>query len=114
MSHIAPRARRTPFINIEPLESRRLLAAVLPEANRREIFWRRERAHPVGSTALQFTKPDIARKLTEARLQDAMNSGAQLLISEDPATLNHLAHSASQINLQVQGLYELLADHLAS
>ena len=91
---------------------RRLLAAVLPEANRRELFWRCERAHPVGSTALQFTKPDIAQKLTEARLQDALNSGAQLLISEDPATLSHLARSASRYGLQVQGLYELLAEHL--
>lgn len=93
---------------------RRLLAAVLPEANRRELFWRNERAHPVGSTALQYTKPDIAQKLTEARLQDALNSGAQLLVSEDPATLSHLAHSASRYNLEVQGLYELLVEHLAS
>ena len=92
---------------------RRLLATVLPEANRRELFWRRERAHPVGSTALQFTKPDIAQKLTEARLQDAANSGAQLLISEDPATLSHLAGHAGRYGLQVQGLYELLAEHLA-
>jgi len=93
---------------------RRLLAAVLPEANRRELFWRNERAHPVGSTALQYTKPDIAQKLTEARLQDAVNSGAQLLISDDPATLSHLARCAAQTNLQVQGLYELLVNHLAS
>lgn len=91
---------------------RRLLAAVLPETNRRELFWRGERSHPVGSTALQFTKPGIAQKLTEARLQDAVTSGAQLLITDDPATLSHLAQSASRYNLEVQGLYELLADHL--
>ncbi|HEX6386065.1 MAG TPA: (Fe-S)-binding protein [Anaerolineae bacterium] len=93
---------------------RRLLAAVLPEDNRRELFWRRERAHPVGSTALQFTKPDIAQKLTEARLQDALNSGAQLLISEDTATLSHLARDAGRYGLEVQGLYELLVDQVVS
>lgn len=113
-----------PFAYVDPTHAvrvpgpreapRQLLATILPEANHCELFWRQERAHPVGSTALQFTKPDIAQKLTEARLQDASSSGAQLLISEDPATLSHLARYAGRYGLKVKGLYELLVEHLIS
>ena len=78
----------------------------------RELFWRRERAHPVGSTALQFTKPDIAEKLTISRLKDAQESGANILISEDPGTLKKLDELAAGFELRVKGLYELLAEHL--
>jgi Fe-S oxidoreductase len=91
---------------------RQLLAAVMP-SEARELFWRRERGHPVGSTALQFTKPDIAEKLTRARLEDAQNSGAQLLISDDSGTLKQLNGMADGFGLQVRGLYELLFEQLA-
>jgi Fe-S oxidoreductase len=91
---------------------RRLLAAVMETAPR-ELFWRRERAHPVGNTALQFTQPEIAEKLTRARLEDARRSGAQLLVTDDPGTLRELSEPAGRFGLRVQGLYELLAEHLA-
>lgn len=87
---------------------RKLLARVIP-AESRELFWRRERAHPVGSTALQFTKPDIGEKLTRARLQDAQRSGAELILTEDPGTLKQLNEYAGQFGLRLQSLYELLA-----
>lgn len=90
---------------------RKLLAAVMPTGGR-ELFWRRERAHPVGSTALQFTKPDIADKLTRARLEDAQQTGAQIIITEDPGTLRQLREKADLFGLRVQGLYELLVEHL--
>jgi Fe-S oxidoreductase len=90
---------------------RQLLAAVMSSPPR-ELFWRRERGHPVGSTALQFTRPDIAEKLTLARLEDAQQSGAQLLISDDPGTLKQLDEYAEGFNLQVKGLYELLFEQL--
>ena len=90
---------------------RKLLSAVMPTEGR-ELFWRRERAHPVGSTALQFTKPDIAEKLTAARLEDALQSGAEWVITEDAATLSHLKKMADKYNVRVKGLYELLAEQL--
>ena len=77
-----------------------------------ELFWRRERAHPVGSTALQFTRPDIAEALTRARLEDARNTGAEVLLCEDPGTLFQLNRFAASMGLRVQGLYELLAERL--
>lgn len=92
--------------------ARELVTAVMPTPPR-ELFWRRERAHPVGSTSLQFSKPELAAQLTHARLADARESGAELLISEDPGTLAELAKYAADYGLRVQGLYELLADHLA-
>jgi Fe-S oxidoreductase len=66
----------------------------------------------VGSTALQFTKPDIAEKLTRARLEDARRSGAHLLITEDPGTLKQLTQYAEEFHLRITGLYELLAEHV--
>lgn len=111
----------TPYAYVDPTHSvrvpnrhdapRKLLSAVMPSAAQ-ELFWRRERAHPVGSTALQFTKPDIAEQLTLARLEDAKQSGARLLISDDPGTLKQLDDFAEGFGLRVRGLYEILFDQL--
>jgi Fe-S oxidoreductase len=111
----------TPYAYVDPTHAvrapvrhatpRQLLAAVLP-GEARELFWRRERAHPVGSTALQFTHPRLAEQLTLARLEDARDSGARLLVCDDPATLHQLAGGADRFGLRLQGLYELLAEHL--
>jgi Fe-S oxidoreductase len=90
---------------------RRLVTAVLPTPLR-ELFWRKDRAQPVGSTYLQFANPALAERLTRARLQDAQNSGAKLLICEDPATLFHLNRYAGEYGLRVRGLYELLAQQV--
>lgn len=90
---------------------RQLLAAVMP-GEAKELFWRRERAHPVGSTALQFTQADIAGKLTTARLEDAKTSGAKLLISDDPGTIKQLETAAGKFGLEVRGLYDLLFEQL--
>lgn len=77
-----------------------------------ELFWRMERSQPVGSTALQFTKPAIAEKLTLDRLEDAQRSGARLIITDDASTLHQLRGRAGEYGLQVRGLYEVLADHI--
>ena len=90
---------------------RALVEAVRPNG-RRELFWRKERAHPVGSTALQFTRPVIAEKLTQARLEDARQQGATVLVTEDPGTLYQLNKGSDEGGVKVQGLYELLAGHL--
>ena len=90
---------------------RRLLESVLMR-EAKELFWRRERAHPVGSTAVQFTNPDLAEKLTRARLEDARTVGANIIFCEDPATLYHLDQYAKEYGLELRGLYEFLASQL--
>ena len=111
-----------PYAYVDPAHSvrvttrydapRQLMAAVLPGQGV-ELFWRRERTHPAGSTSLKFANPELARHLTYARLGDAAQSGARLLISEDPGTLNALTAHSARFGVRVQGLYELLAEHLA-
>ena len=96
----------------ERFDAARALASAILPGPPRELFWRRERAHPVGSTAVQFTRPDIAETLTRARLDDAKNAGAEILLCEDPATLHHLNRCAASVGLRVQGLYEVLAERL--
>ncbi len=93
------------------LDAARTLCKVALGVAPMELFWRRERAHPVGSTAIQFTRPDIGIKLTESRIQDAMDQGAQALLCDDPATLHEL-HLRNQPPMRVQGLYELLIEQL--
>jgi Fe-S oxidoreductase len=90
---------------------RSLLAAVMPTPGV-ELFWRQERTHPAGSTSLKFANPQLADHLTYARLGDAAQAGARLLISEDPGTLHALSTHAARFGVQVQGLYELLAECL--
>ncbi|UCH26593.1 MAG: (Fe-S)-binding protein [Trueperaceae bacterium] len=112
----------TPYAYVDPTHAvrvpqrfdapRALVGAVMPSAPL-ELFWRRERAHPVGSTALQFTRPELADALTRARLEDAKNRGAELLICEDPGSLYQLKQHAGALSLRVKGLYELLAEHIA-
>ena len=92
--------------------SRALLAAVMP-APGVELFWREDRTHPVGSTSLQYTQPQIANHLTWARMGDAAKAGARVLITEDAGTLAQFNRHAEKFGMQVQGLYELLAEHLA-
>ena len=94
-------------------EAPRQLVEAVVNGNRCELFWRKERAHPVGSTALQFTQPKIADMLTHARLHDAITSGVKTIICEDPATLFQLKRFASDYELEVIGLYELLAESLS-
>jgi Fe-S oxidoreductase len=77
-----------------------------------ELFWRADRAHPVGHSALYLTQPQIAETLTRARLEDAKATGAKTIICEDPATLFELEKYAGEYELFVHGLYEWLADHL--
>ena len=93
--------------------ARAILNAVLP-IPARELFWRGERAHPTGSTALQFTQPHLADRLTFARLDDTVKSGARVAITEDAGTLYQLKRHAARFGVRVQGLYELLAASLIS
>jgi Fe-S oxidoreductase len=91
---------------------RQLLKAIMP-APGIDLFWREDRAHPCGNTALQFTQPLISNHLNYARLGDAVQLGARRVITEDPGCLAQLNRHAPRFGLQVQGLYELLVDCLA-
>lgn len=92
---------------------RRLLEAVLGTPAR-ELFWRGGRAYPTGETgALQFTQPQIADALTQSRLADAAEAGAQGVVTEGAASLAHLERHAPAYEMRVRGLYELLAEHIA-
>lgn len=90
---------------------RKLLEAVLPEPAR-ELFWRDGRAYPCGDLALQFTQPQLADALTQARLADAQEAGAGAVVTEGPGSLAHLERHAAAHGLKVMGLYELLAAQL--
>lgn len=92
---------------------RALLAATLAGPPR-ELFWRQERAHPAGSTAVRFVRPQVAEMLTRARLADARRAGAAVVYCEDPGTLAQLALYAGEYDLTVRGLYEWLVDALKS
>ncbi|HEY8549074.1 MAG TPA: (Fe-S)-binding protein [Vicinamibacterales bacterium] len=93
---------------------RALLAAALGESAERRLFWRDRRAHPTGAVgALPVTHPALAGRLAAARFEDAAAAGASLLVTEDPAALQHLRrHQAGGI--EVAGLYELLHARLAA
>jgi len=112
----------TPYAYVDPTHAvrvggrhdapRQLVAEVMPTEGK-ELFWRRERAHPSGNVALQYTQPHIANHMAYSRLGDALERGVQLLITEDPAGRAFLNRHAPRFDLQVAGLYELLADNLA-
>jgi Fe-S oxidoreductase len=91
---------------------RALLAAALGESGARRLFWREQRAHPCGSVgALAHTHPDLANQLSDARLADAAQAGATVLVTEEPSCLRHL-QSRSATDVSVVGLYELLLERL--
>jgi Fe-S oxidoreductase len=113
---------KSPYVYVDPthavrvpsrFDAPRMLLKAVMSGEAKELFWRRERAHPVGSTAVQFTNPKLAEQLTRARLEDATQTGARQLFCEDPATLYHLSKYAKDYRLEVKGLYEFLASQLA-
>ncbi|MDX1416195.1 MAG: hypothetical protein R3293_18500, partial [Candidatus Promineifilaceae bacterium] len=93
-------------------EAVRSLVSAALEEKPGELFFNRQRAHPTGSTHLQFSNPELARQLTVARLRDAWERGAKTLICDDPGTLYQLQAFAEPYDLRVLSLYELLADHV--
>jgi hypothetical protein len=96
----------------ERVEAPRKLLSALYQRPGLEVFWRKDRAHPAGNTALQFTQPELSHQLTMGRLYDALSVGARRVICEDPGTLNALKPGADRVHLDLVGLYELLADHV--
>jgi Fe-S oxidoreductase len=92
---------------------RALLAGALGASGARSMFWREDRAHPCGAIGgLEFTHPEIAGHLADARLADARQAGARRVITEDPSCLHHL-RSRGAADLEVAGLFDVLRARLA-
>jgi Fe-S oxidoreductase len=103
-----------PRIDRDASAPRRLLDAITAAGSRRELLFRAERAHPCGAIGgLPLTHPAIARMLATARCRDAASAGAATLVTDDPTCLAHLSECADG-RMKVQGLYGMLAAHLAN
>lgn len=90
---------------------RRLLAAITPTPPI-ELFWRKERAIPSGTGGLYFTQPALAALLAQNRLAEAEARGIKTLVTDDPYTLFHLQQHATNGNVAVKSLFELLAEQV--
>jgi heterodisulfide reductase subunit D len=78
-----------------------------------EMFWREQRAAPGGSTGgLELTNPSLAARMTRDRLAEAVATGAEWLVTEDPTAQAQFDAQAAR-SIRVAGLYELLVQHLA-
>jgi len=116
-----PISDETPYAYLDPTHTvrvperveapRKLLAALYGKPGL-EVFWRKDRAHPAGNTALQFTQPELSHQLTMGRLYDTLEVGARRVICDDPGTLSAIKAGAEQVRLEALGLYELLAGQL--
>lgn len=91
-------------------EAPRALLDRVRSGERKELFWRKERAHPCGNLALRYTHPDLAESLTRARIEDALDVGARAVVTEDAGTLDQLLLYSEAGSPEVESLYELLAD----
>lgn len=102
----------TPRLLARAKSARRILTALSTQPLR-ELFWREGRAAPDGATGgLMFTHPALAAQLSRERLAEAAATGANLLVTEDPAALAHLELCMDGAGIKVAGLYELIAEQL--
>ncbi len=102
----------TPHFPGRAAKARRVIAA-LTSRPLLEMFWREERAAPGGVTGgLEFTNPALARQMTLNRIAEAAATGADCLVTEDPASLAAFLTHADGSRLKIEGLYELIVEHL--
>jgi Fe-S oxidoreductase len=103
----------TPLLGNRATLARRVLAALTTQPVR-EMFWREGRAAPGGAVGgLEFTHPALAERMTRDRLAEAASTGANLLVTEDPAALAHFAAHANEAAIRIEGLYELVGQQLS-
>ncbi len=90
--------------------ARQVVAALTGRAPR-EMFWREKRAGPCGAIGgLEFTQPALSAEMARQRIVDARETGAEILLTDDP-------HCAAQLEsfaqgLRVQSVIELLAEQI--
>lgn len=103
---------QTPRIDGRWRAPRRLLAAITTQPLG-EGFWREKRAANCGASGgLPWTQPGLAAKMARTALADARNGNARLVVTDAPNCLTHLRAHTSGLDVTVQGLYEVLAEHL--
>jgi Fe-S oxidoreductase len=103
----------TPHFPARAGQARRVLSALFCQPVR-EMFWREGRAAPGGAVGgLEFIQPALAETMARDRVAEAVSTGAELLVTEDPVALTHLEQHAAGTAIKVVGLYELLAGQLA-
>jgi Fe-S oxidoreductase len=94
-------------------EAPRKLLAALSQTAPIELFWRKERAAPSGSSGgLPFTQPELSARLAQARLAEAKARGVKTIITDDPQALYQLRRYAGGDAINIKGLFELLARQL--
>jgi Fe-S oxidoreductase len=73
------------------------------------MFWRGKQATPCGAIGgFQFTQPWLAERLARERIKEAIESGAEAIITDDPQCAAHLATYAE--GMPVMSLMELVAE----
>ncbi len=77
------------------------------------MFWHGQRAAPGGAVGgLEFTHPALAARMARERWDEAAATGAQMLVTEDPSALAHLAAHREDRGIELNGLYELAAGQM--
>ena len=90
--------------------ARQLITALMGSAPR-EMLWREQRAAPCGATGgLEFTQPWLAEAMAKKRLDGARDIGAEIVLTDDPHCVSHLAQQAG--SLRIQNLIEVLAEQM--
>jgi Fe-S oxidoreductase len=90
--------------------ARQLITALTGSAPR-EMLWREKRAAACGATGgLEFTQPWLAEAMAKKRLDGARDIGADVVLTDDPHCVSHLAQHAA--GLRVQNLIEVLAEQV--
>jgi Fe-S oxidoreductase len=69
-------------------------------------------ATPPGTTGGHvFTQPALAARLAQTRIQEARETGADILLTDDPLDTAMLAQHAD--GMRVENLFEVLAERIA-
>jgi Fe-S oxidoreductase len=77
----------------------------------REMLFRENLATPIGNSGgLQFTQPALAEKLARTRIQEARETGAEIILTDDP--LDTLTLEKYADGLKVLNLFQVLAEPL--
>jgi Fe-S oxidoreductase len=76
-----------------------------------EMLMREKLATPPGTTGGHiFTQPALAERLARTRIDEARETGAEILLTDDPFDTAQLARYAD--GMRVLNLFEVLAEQL--
>jgi Fe-S oxidoreductase len=90
----------------------RVLATEVMGEEPREMLFRETVATPSGTSGgLIYTQPALAASLARTRVREALETGAKILLTDDPLDTVQLSRYAD--GLQVLNLFEVMAEQLA-